>query len=298
MKNQFSKCRILWDKDWLRFVRLGIQSSDSSIQSLNIITKKIQELFLKNIENLTKTITVKAMLGDNTVTNQKTFDPINVEKFYNKIINNLSDWTTQGISISNNEDTRRIFIKFQVKVENYLLSGHLSLQYHVLLFYKPDNKVIQYQKEFSDIIDKAKNAEVKLAKDSNQFVLEKLKKNGHKDLDHLNLFKVFFENDEMREKIYKVIKDRTNADFKNLAKRKKYLLKELDNLLIETYQTTPILIDDTRLIGGEEGCLCNFDIEFIKNKIKEGMFDPKKMPLRVKKKFSGRLKQIMYTMKI
>ena len=44
----------------------------------------------------------------------------------------------------------------------------------------------------------------------------------------------------------------------------------LDNLLVETYQTTPVLIDDTRLVTGEEGCLCTFDLEFVKNKAKEG----------------------------
>ena len=41
-------------------------------------------------------------------------------------------------------------------------------------------------------------------------------------------------------------------------------------MLIETYQTTPILIDDNRLINGEEGCLCNFDLEKINNERKEG----------------------------
>jgi hypothetical protein len=44
-------------------------------------------------------------------------------------------------------------------------------------------------------------------------------------------------------------------------------------MLIETYQTTPILIDDNRLINGEEGCLCNFDLEKITNDHKEGNID-------------------------
>ena len=38
-----------------------------------------------------------------------------------------------------------------------------------------------------------------------------------------------------------------------------------------------MLIDDSRLVTGEEGCLCTVDIEFTKNKAKQGVFDPKKI---------------------
>ena len=60
------------------------------------------------------------------------------------------------------------------------------------------------------------------------------------------------------------------------------MIKELDSLLIETYQTSSVLIDDTRLVAGEEGCLCTLDIEFIKNNNREGLFDPRKMANNVK----------------
>ena len=279
-------------------MRLGAKSSDEFMHTLNEKNTRIQEFFLKNIKKLTKNVTVKAMLGDSTITDQKTFDPMLIQDFYNKIIKNLPDWTIQDISISNNEDLRRIFVKFEIIEGNYLLSGHLSLQYHVLLFYKPDNKVIQYQKELSEIIDTTKNAEEGLAKDSDQFILKKLKDMGYKDLDYQNLFEVFFENDEVREKIYKEIEDTTDVDFKSVAKRKMQLFSELDNLLIETYQTTPVLIDDARLITGEEGCLCSFDLEFIKNKMKEGVFDLKKIPTQVKARIIMRLDQIIEIMKI
>ena len=62
------------------------------------------------------------------------------------------------------------------------------------------------------------------------------------------------------------------------------LFNELDSFLIETYQTTNVLIDDTRLVSGEEGILCTFDLEFIKDKTKEGLFDPKKFLDNVKRK--------------
>ena len=96
----------------------------------------------------------------------------------------------------------------------------------------------------------------------------------------------------MQNKIYKEIEEKTDANYKNLVARKLQLFNELDNLLMETYQTSNVLIDDTRLVAGEEGVLCNFDLEFIKNEIKEGMFDQKKIPKDVQEKIISRLDQI------
>ena len=279
-------------------MRLGTKSSDEFIQVLNKKNEEIQQLFLKLIQNLTKKISIKAMLGDSTITDQKTFDPNLVQNFYKKMVGNLPDWEAHDVSISNNEDIRRIFVKLNVREGNYLLSCHLSLQFHVLLFYKADAKVIENQKELSEIIDKTKNMENKIADDSDQFILDKLKNMGYKDLDSQNLFQVFFENDEIREKIYKEIEKNTDVNFKTLAKRKMDLFNELDDLLIQTYQTTPVLIDEARLVTGEEGCLCNFELEFIKNKIKEGVFDPKKIPITIKEKIIERLDEIKKNMKV
>ena len=270
-------------------MRLGTRSSNDFIQLLNNKNEIIQQLFLAKIMNLTKSISVKVMLGDATITEQKTFDPSLVNDFYQTIIKNLKDWSVQQVSISNNEDIRRIFTKFEIREGNYLISGHLSLQYHVLLYYKPDQCVIQLQKELSEIIDLTKNKEQQMSDNSDQFVLNKLKDKGYKDFDHQKLFEIFYENDEFREKIYKEIEKDIEVDFQELSNKKTKLIKELDNMLVETYQTSPVLIDDTRLITGEEGCLCTFDIEFIRNKTKEGLFDPRKISESVKEDIVKRL---------
>ncbi len=115
---------------------------------------------------------------------------------------------------------------------------------------------------------------------------------GYKDLDNQKLFEIFFNNDEVREKIYGEIEQQSDVDFQKLSKKKIELFNELDSYLMETYQTTPILIDDARLVTGEEGCLCTFDLEHIKNKNKEGLFDSKKIPQNVKQKIIERLDQI------
>ena len=271
-------------------MRLGTRSSNDFIQILNKKNEEIQQTFLTKMTELTKMVDANVMMGDSTITIQKTFDPAQVNNFYQQF-KNLKDWTFQDVSISNNEDIRRIFIKFEIMEGNYLISVHLSLQFHVLLYYKPDQRVIDSQKELSKIIDLVKNKKQQLSDDSDLFVLNKLKEIGYKDLDHQKLFEIFYENDEVRDKIYKDIESNSDVDFKKLEEKKMKLFNELDSLLIETYQTTPIMIDDTRLVTGEEGFLCTIDIEFIKNKSKEGLFDPKKMSKSTKENIMKRLEE-------
>ena len=273
-------------------MRLGSNTSDEFFKILNDKNNEIQKSFLKKIENFIKQVSICAMLGDGTITKTKTFDPMQIKDFFGKTLKNLQNWNQQEVSETNDEGLRRIFIKFDIKEGNYQLSGHMSIQFHVLLFYKSDNKVIQYQKELSEIIEKTKTMDSKLADNSDQFILEKLRTMGYKNLDHQQLFEILFENDEIQNKIYKEIEEKTDSNYKNSLSRKTQLFNELDNLLLETYQTSNVLIDDARLVTGEEGILCNFDLEFIKNGIKEGMFNPKKIPKNVQEKIILRLDQI------
>jgi len=270
-------------------VRLDTRSTNDFIQQLNQKNEVIQKLFLSKISDLTKMIDVKVMMGDSTVTEQKTFDPKQVTDYFQKINNNLEDWSLQDVSISNNEDLRRIFTKFEIMEGNYLLSGHISIQFHVLLYYKPDQRVLDCQKELSEIVDLTKNNEQQISDNSDQFVLDKLKDMGYKDFDHQKLFEIFYENDEFREKVYAEIEKDAGVNFQKLSEKKTKLFDELNSLLIETYQIIPILIDDAKLITGEEGCLCTIDLEFVKNKNREGLFDPRKISDSVKENILKRL---------
>ncbi len=278
-------------------MRLGTKTSNDFLQILNKKNEEIQNLYLYHLKNLTKTVSVKAMLGDSTISEKLTFDPEKIRIFYKNLIKNLQDWSVQDVSITNDEDIRRIFTKFQARDGNYILSGHLSVQFHVLLYYNPKYRVIECQKELSEIIDNTKNKESEIANLEDEFVYNKLKEMGYKNLDHQNLFELFFNDDKLREKIHNEIEQKCDVDFQKLYKKKTELFKELDSYLMETYQTTPILIDDGKLVTGEEGCLCTFDLEFIKNKNKEGMFDAKKIPEIVKQKIIGRLDEILELLK-
>jgi len=279
-------------------VRLGINSDNEFMLELNEKNQKIQETYLEKIKKLSNPISTKVMLGDSTVTEQTTFDPNLITNFYQNMLKNLTNWTIQEVSITNNEDVRRIFTKFEIQEGSYILSGHTSIQLHVLLYYKPDQKVLENQKELADIMDTTKNTENKLAELGDQFIITKLKEMGYSDVDHQKLFELFFENEELREKLYSQIEGSTDVDFQKLSKRKMDLFHELDNLLLETYQMAPVLIDEIRLVGGEEGCVCTFDLEFIKNKTKQGSFDLRRIPKDIQNKLKERLDQVYDGMNI
>ena len=278
-------------------MRIGTNSSDEFSKILNKKYADIQNNFLNNIKTMTEMVSVKVMLGDSTVTEQSTFDPLLIKNFYEKIIKKLHDWNVQDITITNNEGLRRIFTKFQIREGNYLLSGHMSQQFHVLLYYKLEQRVIECQKELAEIIDKTKDGESKMANLGDKFILDKLKEMGYSDLDNQKLFEIFFSDDKLREKFYKNIEQKSDVNFQKLIKKKTELFNELDNLLIELYQTTSVLLDDAKLVSGEEGCLCTFDLEFIKNKNKEGLFDTKKIPENIKQNIIQRMDQFSNILK-
>ena len=273
-------------------MRLGTRTPNEFIQKLNQKNEMIQKSYLSKMTDLTKMIDVKVMMGDATVTKQKTFDPKQVLDYFQKINSTLKDWSLQDVSITNNEDVRRIFTKFEIREGNYLISGHLSLQFHVLLYYKPDQRVIDSQKELSEVVDLTKDKQQQISDNNDQFVLDKLKEMGYKDFDHQKLFEIFYENDELREKVFSEIQKNEGVNFQELSEKKKKLFNELDSLLVETYQTSSVLIDDPKLISGEEGCLFTIDLEFIKNKNKEGLFDPRKMSESVKENIQSRLNEL------
>ena len=74
--------------------------------------------------------------------------------------------------------------------------------------------------------------------------------------------------------------------------KKKELLNQLDDLLLETFQTSSVLIDEQRLVNGEEGCLCNIDLEYIENNSKQGLFDLDLLDDKSQEKIEARINQI------
>ena len=253
-------------------MRIGNPTNNELFLELNKINEDIQKGFLKKIIQETRTVDCNVMLGDSTTKNIKTFDIKNVESFFGRFQSGLSQWNSQGITYSSDEDLRRIFTKSEIKIGNYILSLHASLQYHVLLYYKPVQKVIELQKKLAELIGEGGNSESKYEEESDRLIIEKLNELGFKDMPKQELFELFYNDEELAKKIKKMIDD-SQPEVIDSQGLKNQLFKELDNLLIEIFHTTPVLIDEQKLVNGEEGCLCNIDLEYIDNGSKQGLFE-------------------------
>lgn len=270
-------------------MRLGSKTNDEFFGVLAEKADRISKSFQKQIELLTAPINVKVMLGDTSIIDQATFDPAKTGEFYENILKETSGWRSDGVSRTSDEDLRRIFVKLEKRIGNYVLLWHMSLQYHALLYYRPDSKVPKIQKELADLLDSTKNKEKELADLTDSIIKEKLEAMGYKDVDEQKLFEVLFNEDGFREQLSNEINSKTDFDFKAKEQRKVELFNELDSLLVETYQTTSILIDENRLVTGEEGCLCTFDLDFVKKNSREAIFDPRRIPAKTKEEITESL---------
>jgi hypothetical protein len=274
-------------------MRLGSKTDDEFLIKLNKKNSQIQSIFHEKIKEIAKKHLVDVMMQDGIVKKQETFDVEKIHQVYNGFANRLQDWTLDGISSTNNEGIRRNFIKLNTNADNCKISLHFSIQYHVILFYQPNYEVMKKQKELSDFMDMTKKQEGELTEKSDHVILEKLRAEGYKDLDTQNLFEIFYNDDKIREKIMNEIELQTDGDLQKISQHKENLLKELDDLLLETYQMEPILIDEARLVTGEEGCVCNIDIEMIENGQKGGLFDSNQVSSSTKEKISILIDQVL-----
>ena len=273
-------------------MRIGSKSENEFFLKLNKINEKIQHDFLRLITSATKTVDTKVMLGDSTVKEVDTFDPKNVEVFFNNIINSLKDWESQGISYSYNDDVRRIFTKLEIREGDYVISIHVSLQFHVLLYYKPVQKVIDLQKQLSEIIDKTRTSDSKYSDEGNKIILQKLQDLGYDKINEQNLFELFYNDESLSKILSEKIEGSQENEIIEFNNKKKELLNLLDDLLLETFQTSLVLIDEQRLVNGEEGCLCNIDLEHVENNSKQGLFDPDSLDDKSQENIETRINQI------
>jgi len=274
-------------------MRLGSKTDDEFLIKLNEKNSQIQSIFHEKIKEIAKKHLVDVMMQDGTVKKQETFEVEKINQIYNRFANGLQAWTLEGISSTNDEGIRRNFIKLNTNADDCRISLHLSIQYHVVLFYQPNYEVMKKQKELSDFMDMTKKQEGELTEKSDHVILEKLKAEGYKDLDTQNLFEIFYSDDKIREKIMSEIELQTDGDLQKISQRKEGLLKALDDLLLETYQMEPVLIDEARLVTGEEGCVCNIDIERIENGQKSGVFDSNQVSSSTKEKISALIDQVL-----
>ena len=281
-------------------MRIGNTTDSDFGSAMNIASSEIQEAYHAQMSELTKPTPIKVMLGDTTITDQTTFDVDLVRRYYASVTESLDkSWSTQDISETNDADLRRIFVKFETMISDYVMSGHISIQFHALLYYKPDNRVAQIQLELAEITESLKGSQEMIAERGEIIIADHLRKIGHIEPNHEKLFELLYNDESLVKNISQEVERSTDNKTADLAKRQEILLHKLDSLLVETYSTTPVLIDDARLVTGEEGFLCVMDVEKINVdangiKTREGLFDLQEIPDVTKKNILDRIEQIKH----
>ena len=186
-------------------MRIGNPTNNDFFLELNQINERIQEEYLQKIKHETRNVKCNVMLGDSTTKNVETFDIKNIETFFGYFESELSEWNSQGVTYSADNDLRRIFTKSEIRIGNYILSLHVSLQYHVLLYYKPVQKVIELQKKLAELIDNNENSESKYEDEGERLIIQKLNELGFKNMPKQELFELFYNDEELATKIKKMI---------------------------------------------------------------------------------------------
>ena len=269
------------------------QNSNLSAQNESVIQR-----YKSKLEKLTVMTPMTVMLGDNTLTKQDTFRPDEVVEYFNNVTAKLPDWDIQETTQTRDKDLRRIFTKFQIREDDYRLSCHLSIQFHVLLYYKVDKSVAEYQKRLEKITKDIGDSEEKYAQISDALVKDKLNKQGMDEIKEDQLFEMLFKDTELQESLENDIKKLAGDKLNNLIRERKEVLDGLDRLLVETYQTTSVLIDENRLVAGEEGILYTLDQDIMKNDQWHGMIESKDISEKNYNALSDRIKEIYNALEV
>jgi hypothetical protein len=276
-------------------VRAPLKGEDYFCRKVNASAEKVQEAFLEAVKSAIKMSQANAMLGDGTITQADTFDPQNVQKFFQQLGNALEDWTFSGVLKSTTEDMHRLYSTFTKEADKFYISAYFGIQFHELPYYRVDRRVIEIQKELARIEGRATSVLSKMTDAANSVLATELEKRGYANLGFEELFAKMFDDEKLIEELNEksAIVESQFTQVGVARDKVSELLSELNNLLIKFYQTSPVLIDYNRLMQGEEGITNYFDIEVIKKnkkmKRKEAFIDTIKMPKEAADMLSGEI---------
>jgi hypothetical protein len=248
-------------------MRIPFKTDDYFAKEMNSAFKHIQDAYLEGAKLYLKTIEVPVMLGDGSIIQSSTFELPKIIAYYEKLIDSLEGWVNSGISKSHTEDLHRVYFQISQNIDKYQIYGYLGIQFHALPYYRVSKRVIEIQRELSQIADAAAKIFSSLANRGNSLVQHELQNMGYSELEFEELFTKLFEDQELvhglEQKAHSL--EEQFPEFEQMRIRKNQLFAELNDLLVELYQITPVLIDHDGLMRGEEGVVTYFDIEIIRN---------------------------------
>jgi hypothetical protein len=267
-------------------VRTPIKGNDYFCRQVNAAAEKVQEAFLDAIKPAIAMRDAKAMLGDGTITQAYTFEPQNVENFLQQLGSTLEGWAFSGILKSATEDLHRIYSTFTKEAGKFYMSAYFGIQFHALPYYRVERRVIDIQKELARIEYDTTSVLSNMIGAADRLLATELEKRGYINLGFDDLFVRMFEDEGLIEELNEkaAVVENQFPQLIESRSRKNELLSELNDLVVNFYHTSSVLIDYNRLMQGEEGITNYFDIEVLKNgktKRREALLDTTKIPKEV-----------------
>ena len=256
-------------------MRLPLKDThNSNVQEINSIFNRVGEGYLHSISPKISMQEVNVMLADGTVTQSSTFDIGNVLKYFETLVRSLTGWQISGISQSKVEDLNRIYCEFRKTAGKYDVRGYFGIQFHALPYYKVNKKVLEIQKNLRQLEDKGIQYYSQISQQANKMIEEELSFRGLGKMSDDEIFKNLLENQGLYGDLVKKAESVENEfpQFFDMDRQKKLLVQELENLVIELYQVSPVLIDYNKLMQGEAGVVMYMDVGTIKNE-KSGEID-------------------------
>lgn len=256
-------------------MRLPLKDTqNSNVQEVNSIFYQVGECYLRSISPKISMQEVNVMLADGTVTQSPTFDIGNVLKYFENLVRSLSGWQISGIFQSKVEDLNRIYCEFRKTAGKYDVRGYFGIQFHALPYYQVNKKVLDIQKNLRQLEDKGIQYYSQISQQANKMIEEELSVKGLAKMSEDELFKNLLENEELYGDLVKKAESVESEfpQFLDIDRQRKLLIQGLENLVIELYQVSPVLIDYNKLMQGEAGVVMYLDVGTIKNE-KTGQID-------------------------
>jgi uncharacterized protein YrzB (UPF0473 family) len=280
-------------------MRIPFKADDYFSNEVNSAFNHIQDAYLEGAKLYLEKSEVPVMLGDGSISQSTTFELSKIIVYYEKLIDSLDGWVSTGISKSNTDDLHRIYFQISQYINKYRIYGYFGIQFHALPYYRVNKRVIEIQKELSLIAEKAANIFSSLAEKGNTMVLHELQKLGYSELEFEDLFTKLFDDQELVRGLERKAQslEEQLPEFEQMHISKNQLYAELNNLLIELYQISPVLIDYNRMMQGEEGLVTYFDIETIRNQ-KMARGDPYVNTERVTEEHANHISNVLNELSI
>ena len=255
-------------------MRLPIKENEKDfklVKILNSINNDLRDIFEITLKKDLETVNIKVMLADFTIIQANTFDPNKVLNYFfnkEKEILKLKNYKIVPVQLTKTDDLHRIFFQLSIEIEKFYFFIYMGIQFHALLYYKPDKDVINIYKRIRQLEEINFDIKKEISKRGDLLIQQELEKLGYKEISNTELFEELFTKQDLSERLsHSAVKvEESFPQLKQNTKLIETLKKDLENFTIELYQINQASIDSNKLMIGEEGIAFNMDFELIKNK--------------------------------